>query len=277
LALSLPSLRLDSFSVRLAEIIARRRRTGLTFAPEAGTQRLRDVINKGLTEEDFRRTLEAAFSRGWQRVKLYFMISLPTETAEDLAGIVSMVREAVRIGRSHAGRRTRITVSVATLVPKPHTPFQWAGQQDPDLLQEKIRFLRRELRHKAIDFSWHEVDGSRLEAALARGDRRLGKVILEAWRRGARFDAWQERFQAERWWAAFAAAGLDPSFYANRARPWEETLPWDHISCGVSKRFLWREYQRALEGETTPDCRRESCPGCGAQRLVPCPPTEPGP
>jgi hypothetical protein len=201
---------------------------------------------------------------------------LPTETAADLAGIVSMVRDALRIGRSHAGRRARISVSIATLVPKPHTPFQWVGQQGPDVLQEKVRFLRRELRHRSIEFSWHEIEASRLEAALARGDRRLSQVILDAWRQGARFDAWNEQFQPERWWAAFSRAGLDPTFYANRTRPWEETLPWDHISCGVSKRFLWQEYQRALQEKTTADCRQEACPGCGVQRLVPCPAIETG-
>lgn len=269
LTLSLPSLRLDSFSIRLAELISQRRRAGLTFAPEAGTQRLRDVVNKGLTAEDFRATMEAAFSRGWHRVKLYFMIGLPTETAEDLSGIAEMVQEALRIGRRHAGRRATIAVSVAPLVPKAHTPFQWAAQDAPEVLGEKIRFLRRALRGPGIELSWHDVNASRLEAALARGDRRVSKAILCAWQDGARFDAWEEHFKAERWWEAFAAAGLDVAFYANRARPREETLPWKHISCGVSERFLWREYRRALQGAITPGCGPH-CAGCGVQRLVPC-------
>jgi radical SAM family uncharacterized protein len=275
LSFALPSMRLDSFSVELAEMIAQRRRTGLTFAPEAGTQRLRDVINKGLDEDDFRDTMEAAFSRGWHRVKLYFMIGLPTETEEDLAGLVDMVQQALRIGRAHAGRRARISVSVNHLVPQPHTPFQWLGQESPDLLQDKVRYLRHELRNRAIEFSWSDIDTSRLEAALARGDRRLSKVIWHAWQAGACFDAWQEHFQANRWWTAFGEVGLDPAFYANRTRSYEEILPWDHISCGVGKPFHWKEYQRALQGQTTPDCRDGDCVGCGMRVLIDCPPLSP--
>lgn len=274
LTISLPSLRLDSFSVGLAKLVSRRRRTGLTFAPEAGTQRLRNVINKGLGEADFRSALEAAFAQGWQRVKLYFIIGLPTETGADIAGIAEMVQEALRIGRRHAGRRAQVNVSVAHFVPKAHTPFQWVGQESPDVLKEKVRFLRRALRGRGIEFSWHDIAGSRLEAALARGDRRLSSVILEAWRTGARFDAWQECFQAERWWQAFAVAGLEPAFYAHRTRPRREVLPWDHISCGVSKGFLWQEYRRAIRGEVTPDCREAPCPGCGVNRVVRCPQRE---
>ncbi len=274
LSLALPSLRLDSFAVELAEVIAQRRRTGLTFAPEAGTQRLRDVVNKGLDRGDLTATMEAAFSRGWQRVKLYFLVGLPTETQEDLAGIVAMVQEALRIGRQYAGRRARIAVSVNPLVPKPHTPFQWLGQPSANDLAERIAFLRRELRSRAIEFSWPDLATSRLEAALARGDRRLGPVILEAWRNGARFDAWPEQFDPQRWWAAFQAAGLDPDFYINRSRPFEEILPWDTIHCGVSKTFLWKEYRRALRGEPTPDCRAGRCSGCGVFQLVPCPQLE---
>lgn len=270
LTLSLPSLRLDSFSIALAELISQRRRAGLTFAPEAGTQRLRDVINKGLTAADFQATLEAAFSHGWQRVKLYFVIGLPTETAADLQGLVDMVQEALRIGRRAAGRRATIGVSVAPLVPKAHTPFQWVAQEEPAALQEKVRFLQRGLRGPGIEFSWHDLEGSRLEAALARGDRRLGPVILEAWRNGARFDAWEEHFRPEVWWSAFAQAGLDPAFYAHRARPRDEIFPWSHISCGVSKAFLWREYRRALRGEATPDCRFGECSGCGLRRAGVC-------
>jgi len=270
LTISLPSLRLDAFSVELAELLSRRRHTGLTFAPEAGTQRLRDVINKGLSRQDLTATLEAAFSRGWERVKLYFMIGLPTEEQADLAGIVEMVQEALRIGRRHAGRRARLSVSVAPFVPKPHTPFQWAGQDPPEVLEEKLRFLRRSLRDRAIELSWPDVSASRLEAALSRGDRRLAPVIQNAWRAGARFDAWQEHFRAERWWEAFAREGLDPAFYAQRPRPADEVFPWEHISCGLSRAFLWREYRRAWRGETTPDCREGPCPGCGVQRLVPC-------
>jgi radical SAM family uncharacterized protein len=270
LTLSLPSMRLDSFSIALAELISQRRRTGLTFAPEAGTQRLRDVINKGLTAEDLQTTLEAAFSQGWHRVKLYFVIGLPTETGGDLQGLVEMVREALRIGRKHAGRRATVSVSVTPLVPKAHTPFQWAAQEETEVLRDKVRFLQRALRGPGIEFSWRDPAGSRLEAALARGDRRVAQVILTAWRGGARFDAWEEEFKPEVWWEAFAQAGLDPSFYANRARPRDEVLPWSHISCGVSKGYLWQEYRRGLRGEATPDCRSGDCSGCGVRRLAGC-------
>jgi len=270
LSISLPSLRLDAFSVTLAELIAQRRRPGLTFAPEAGTQRLRNVINKGLTEEDLTATLEAAFAHGWHRVKLYFIIGLPTETEADLQGIVDMVQEARRIGRQHAGRRTKINVSVTSLIPKSHTPFQWFGQADPEALDDKIRFLQRGLRGRGINFSWHDPAGSRLEAALARGDRRMAQVIRLAWDKGARFDAWDEQFRPELWWDAFAQAGLDPAFYANRTRPRAEVFPWNHISCGVSTGFLWQEYRRALQGETTPDCQQGDCSWCGVHRLAAC-------
>lgn len=270
LSISLPSLRLDAFSVTLAELIAQRRRPGLTFAPEAGTQRLRNVINKGLTEEDLTATLEAAFAHGWHRVKLYFIIGLPTETEADLQGIVDMVQEARRIGRQHAGRRTKINVSVTSLIPKSHTPFQWFGQADPEALDDKIRFLQRGLRGRGINFSWHDPAGSRLEAALARGDRRMAQVIRLAWDKGARFDAWDEQFRPELWWDAFAQAGLDPAFYANRTRPRAEVFPWSHISCGVSTGFLWQEYRRALQGETTPDCQQGDCSWCGVHRLAAC-------
>jgi len=270
LALSLPSQRLDAFSVALAELISQRRRTGLTFAPEAGTQRLRDVINKGLTAADFAATLEAAFAHGWHRVKLYYVIGLPTETTADLQGIIDMVREALRIGRHHAGRRATVSVSVNPLVPKPHTPLQWAAQESVEALHDKMRFLQRGLRGPGIEFSWHELAGSRLEAALARGDRRAAGVVLAAWRSGARFDAWEEQFKPALWWEAFAAAGLDPAFYANRPRPRAETLPWSHISCGVSRSYLWQEYRRALRGETTPDCRQGDCAGCGVRRVAAC-------
>ncbi len=270
LTISLPSLRLDAFSVELADRLSQRRHVGLTFAPEAGTQRLRDAINKGLTRENFASTLEAAFSRGWRRVKLYFMIGLPTEDEADLAGIVEMVQEALRIGRRYAGRRARLSISVAPFVPKPHTPFQWAGQDPPEVLEEKLRFLRRSLRDPAIELSWQDISASRLEAALSRGDRRLARVIRSAWENGAHLDAWQEHFRAERWWEAFDRAGLDPAFYAQRPRPRTEIFPWEHISCGIGRAFLWREYRRAIRGEATPDCRTGPCAGCGIQRLVPC-------
>ena len=268
LAVSLPSLRTDAFSVELAQLFQSRRRTGLTFAPEAGSQRLRDVINKTATEEDLLTTAQAAFSRGWHRIKLYFMIGLPTETDEDVAAIVSLVRQVHDLGRHHHGRRTQISVSVATFVPKPHTPFQWCSLLPREELEARQALLRRGLRRQGIALSWHEPEMTLLEAVLSRGDRRLAPVVERAWRNGARLDAWDEHFDADRWWQAFRAEGLNPDFYARRERSLEEVLPWDHISAGVSRHFLLTEFRRALEGQTTPDCR-EGCLSCGANVALP--------
>ncbi len=268
LSVSLPSLRLDSFSVTLAEMIQQRRKTGLTFAPEAGTQRLRDVINKKLTDEDLLRTAEAAYGSGWRRIKLYFMIGLPTETMEDVAAIVDLVREVRAIGRRLQGHRARVNVSVATFIPKPHTPFQWVPLLDEARLQERLGRLREGLRGGGLHFSWHDPQTSFLEAVLARGDRRLGPVILRAWELGARFDAWSESFDAGRWRQAFAEVGLDPDFYAYRLRPFHEALPWGHIEVGVRPEFLWTEYERSLRGHLSVDCR-ERCLYCGMQEIFP--------
>ena len=266
LAISLPSLRIDSFSVELGELMQGRRKTGLTFAPEAGSQRLRDVINKKVTEEDMLRTAQAAYSRGWQRIKLYFMIGLPTETDDDVAAIVHLVRRVWEIGRKYHGRRARVSVSVATFVPKPHTPFQWLSLADEDVLRRRQAILQRGLRKRGINLSWHDPYVTLLEAVFSRGDRRLGAVVRRAWELGARFDAWQEVFSWQRWEQAFADVGLTPDFYARRQRSFDEILPWDHISTGVSKEFLWAEYQRALGVQTTPDCR-ERCLGCGMVKI----------
>jgi len=281
LAIALPSLRVDAFSVGLAESLSQGRRTGLTFAPEAGTQRLRDVINKGVTEDDLLRTAEAAYSRGWHTVKLYFMVGLPTETLADVQGIVELVRQVREIGRRYQGHRAQVHVSVATFIPKPQSPFQWAAQATAAELQPKHDLLRRGLRGPGTHFSWHEPSTSLLEATLARGDRRLGRAIYGAWQNGARFDAWSEHFKPEVWLAALAAEGLDPAFYAHRQRPLDdeapscltprngghdgasEVLPWEHIDAGVDKGFLSEEYQRARRGEITPDCRDGDCAACG--------------
>ena len=268
LAISLPSLRTDAFSTELAELFQGRRRTGLTFAPEAGSQRLRDVINKKVTEEDLLTTAEAAFSRGWHRIKLYFMIGLPTETREDVAAIVNLVREVRDLGRRYHGKRTQISVSVATFVPKPHTPFQWCSLIGREELEARQALLRQGLRQRGISLSWHEPEMTLLEAALSRGDRRMAPVVERAWRSGARLDGWNEHFDADRWWRAFRAEGLDPDFYARRERPPEENLPWDHLSAGVDKAFLRAELRRAMEGQTTPDCR-ERCLGCGVNVALP--------
>ncbi|MCL5961473.1 MAG: TIGR03960 family B12-binding radical SAM protein [Chloroflexi bacterium] len=262
--ISLPSLRIDSFSVMLAEAI-RRHKTGLTFAPEAGSQRLRDVINKGVTEDDLIRTVEAAYSRGWRTIKLYFMIGLPTERMEDVEGIADLARKVRAIGRRYHGHRAQLTVSATTLIPKPGSPFQWVAQERPESVRPKQDYLRQSLR--GIRFSWHDPESSLLEAVLTRGDRRLGKVIHEAWQLGCRFDAWSDQQQPGLWLKAFDRAGLDPAFYAYRERPTDETLPWDHIGSGITKEFLLREYRRGVLGHLTPDCRSNTCAACGMRAV----------
>jgi radical SAM family uncharacterized protein len=262
IAISLPSLRIDSFSVELAKMLQERRKAGLTFAPEAGSQRLRDVINKKVTEEDLLDTAEAAYSSGWHRIKLYFMIGLPTETMEDVAAIVDLVKKVRALGRQHQGRRAQVSVSVATFVPKPQTPFQWIPLLDEAGLKERLVLLRKGLRGKGIRFSWHDPRSSLLEAVISRGDRRLGQVIHRAWQVGARFDAWNEVFDMRLWEQAFAEVGLDPDFYARRERPLDEMLPWAHIDTGVRVEFLASECKSGLKGETTPDCRVR-CLSCG--------------
>jgi radical SAM family uncharacterized protein len=262
IAISLPSLRTDSFSVKLAKMLQERRKTSLTFAPEAGSQRLRNVINKKVTEEDLLDTAEAAYSSGWQRIKLYFMIGLPTETMENVAAIIELVKKVRAVGRRHQGRKARVSVSVATFIPKPQTPFQWRPLLDEANLEERLALLRKSLRGKGIRFSWHDPQNSLLEAAISRGDRRLGRVIHRAWQLGARFDAWNEVFDMRLWEQAFAEVGLDPDIYARRERPLDEVLPWAHIDTGVKVEFLASECESSLKGETTPDCRMR-CLSCG--------------
>ena len=258
--ISLPSLRIDSFSVLLAEGI-QRHKTGLTFAPEAGTQRLRDVINKGVTEDDLMRTVETAYSRGWKSIKLYFMIGLPTEKMEDVEGIVDLARKVKAIGRRHQGHRAQVSVSATTLIPKPASPFQWAALERPESILHKQDYLSRSL--KGIRFSWHDPESSLLEAVLSRGDRRLGNVIRRAWQLGCVFDAWSDQQKPETWRRAFDDVGLDPAFYAYRERSTDEILPWDHIGSGITKKFLLREYRRSTTGRLTPDCRSDRCSACG--------------
>ena len=268
-ALSLPSLRLDSFSVKLMASLPGRSKTGLTFAPEAGSQRLRRVINKNIPEERLVEAATAAFERGWTGLKLYFMLGLPTETEDDVAEIVNMVERVRALGRATSRRTPQIRVSIATFVPKAHTPFQWVAQENEESINAKQEILRQGLRHKSIRLSWNDTKTSLLEAVFSRGDRRLGRVIYEAWRQGCTFDAWSERFDADKWVNAFAGAGLDPFFYARRERALDELLPWSHINTGVTDRFLRQEFQRALEGAETPDCRFETCNACGLQRYHP--------
>jgi len=269
LAISLPSLRLDQFTIKLLDSLQSRSKTGLTFAPEAGSQRLRHAINKDISEEDLMEAAVTAFERGWTSLKLYFMIGLPTETPDDVADIVRLV-EQVRIeGRKASSRMPQIRVSVATFVPKPHTPFQWAAQESQQQLAAKHEILQQGLRRKGVRLSWSDPKTSLLEAVLSRGDRRLGRVIHHAWKLGSKFDAWTEQFDYENWLKAFAEAGLGPEFYALRERSLEELLPWSHIDAGVTGSFLKREYRRAREGKTTPDCRYYDCNACGLESRQP--------
>ncbi len=269
LALSLPSLHIDSFSLKLLESLPARRKTGLTFAPEAGSDRLRRTINKGTTEEKILATAEAAFARGWRSLKLYFMLGLPTETMEDIEEIVQLVAKIRATGRGTKGGMPQVRISLSTLIPKPHTPFQWVAQESAEGLSAKHEVLKQGLRRKGSRLSWQDPEVSLLEAALSRGDRRLGKVIYDAWKSGSTFDAWDERFNYQNWLDAFAKNGLEPAFYAQRERSLDELLPWAHIDPGVTPEFLKKEYQRALKGEETADCHYKSCNACGLERWQP--------
>ena len=265
--ISVPSLRVDGFSEELANRLNVLRRNGLTFAPEAGTQRLRDAINKNLTEEEILDTARRAFAGGWTSVKLYFMMGLPTETADDIVGINALGQKIVNCFYQNPnkpkGKGVTVSVSVSCFVPKPFTPFQWEPQDSLAQLEEKQRLLRESVTTKKVSLSWHDAKTSYLEAVLARGDRRLGAVLLEAFRRGFNLDAWSEHFDFDTWMDIFRSQGLDPDFYACRRREADEVFPWDHIDVGVSKAFLWAENQRAYAGVTTPHCRQE-CSHCGA-------------
>ena len=268
--LSLPSLRADNFSMELQQRLSRGRKAGLTFAPEAGSQRLRDVINKNLTEEDLLHSCRIAFEGGWSSVKLYFMLGLPTETDEDIVEIARIADHVVHTWRESAPDKRRgvsVTVSTSWFVPKPHTAFQWEAQITKEEYERRVQLLRDNIKAKAVSYKWHDSDTSFLEAVLSRGDRRIGRVLEAAWRRGAKMDAWQDYYNLDLWMAAFEDCGLEPAFYANRVRPGDEILPWSMISSGVSQKFLWRERQRAYEGITTPDCRTQ-CTGCGANCLI---------
>lgn len=266
-SVSLPSLRVDGFSDELVQKLQSIRRSGLTFAPEAGTQRLRNVINKNVTEEELIQTCTMAFRGGWTSVKLYFMIGLPTETMEDVAGIAALGQSVVnayyRCPEKPKGKSVNVTVSASSFVPKAFTPFQWEPQDTIETLHEKQKHLRDSITTKKIKCNWHEADTSFLEGVFARGDRRLGRVLLEAHKSGCKFDGWGDFFSLERWMGVFERCGVDPAFYANRRRDFDEILPWDHLDYGVSKEFLKRECLKAYEDRTTPNCR-EKCSGCGA-------------
>ncbi len=268
--LSVPSLRADNFSRELMQKLQTLRKSGLTFAPEAGTQRLRDVINKNLTEEEILTTCANAFSGGWNNVKLYFMLGLPTETDEDVLGIADLVHKVILTWKEHATNRKRglrVHVATAFFVPKPHTPFQWEKQIDPQEYLRRCRLLKDHFYSKSIEYNYHTPDISRLEAVTARGDRRLGPVIEEAAKNGARLDGWDEYFNYQIWMDAFKTCGLDPDFYTVRGYGEEEVLPWDTIDVGITRKFLLRERKRAYAGVITPDCRH-GCSGCGAEKLL---------
>jgi radical SAM family uncharacterized protein len=269
-AVSLPSLRIDSVLKDTLKETQRVKKTSLTLAPEAGTQRLRDVINKGVTEENLMNTVRDAFEQGWSSVKLYFMLGLPTETDEDVDGIADLARKVTQVYFSlPKGQRApglRVTVSASVFVPKPFTPFQWAAQDTMERVIEKQQRLKAALsKIKGVDFKYHAPQLSFLEATFARGDRRMAEVLERAWKLGCRFDGWSDQFDFEKWMQAFRESGLDPAFYANRTRALEEVLPWDHLDCGVEKRFLLSEWDKAQKAQTTRDCR-QGCVGCGMKR-----------
>lgn len=266
ISLSLPSLRVDAFSVDLARQIEAVRRSSLTFAPEAGSQRLRDIINKGVTEDDLLHSVDAAFKAGWQALKLYFMIGLPTEADEDLDAIGELVSRVISAYKEYHKGRPHITVSASVFVPKPHTPFQWEPQVERPEIERRQSYLARVLSKaggRAVKFNWHDSKQSFVEAVLSRGDRRLGRVVERAYLRGSHFDAWNEHFKYDEWIGACAEEGIDPEFYANRRRSDNEVFPWDHLGTGVSKRYLASERERSRKGLKTSDCRWHECVSCG--------------
>ena len=270
IGLSLPSLRADNFSMEITQRVQKVRRSGLTFAPEAGTQRLRDVINKNVTEEELLRSCAAAFRGGWNGIKLYFMLGLPTETDEDVLGIADLSDKVVRCWRENASNKARglrVTVSTSCFVPKPHTPFQWEAQVSREEYLRRVTLLRENMKARAVTYNWHDADTSFTEAVLSRGDRRIGDLVEAIWRRGGYLESWSEGFDLARWTDSAAELGMDLSFYANRERALDEPLPWDHISMGVKKSHFLREYEQAHRGCLSPDCR-EKCSGCGANAFL---------
>ncbi len=270
IGLSLPSLRVDNFSEELMEKVSRIHKSGLTFAPEAGNQRMRDVINKNVDEDEIMNTCRIAFEGGYTSVKLYFMSSLPTETDEDVRDIGRLAQRIVDLYFSLEKRPKRmvsVSISVAVFVPKCDTPFQWVGQDDFATIKRKQAALLDSIRSRKISVAWHDVHTSVLEGVIARGDRRLGKAIYLAWKDGCRFDSWSECFNYDKWMHAIKEAGLTPEFYASRTRDLDEILPWDHIDVGVTKSFLKREWEKAQRAEVTKNCRQQ-CAGCGASRLL---------
>ncbi|MDD5701574.1 MAG: TIGR03960 family B12-binding radical SAM protein [Dehalococcoidales bacterium] len=266
---SLPSLRIAASSIQLMEALPSGRKTGLTFAPEAGSERLRHVINKCIPESILLETAAIAFQRGWTTLKLYFMIGLPQETMEDVQYIVKLIEKVHRTGREFMGHRARIGISLSTFVPKPHTPFQWTAQDREDQILAKHDVIKNGIDRRGLKLSWQDPRASLLEAVISRGDRKIGQVIYRAWQLGCRFDAWSEHFDYSRWVRAFEETGVNPAFYAHRERSLDELLPWSHISIGMTADYLKREYQRALKCEETGDCRYEGCNVCGFESFFP--------
>ena len=270
ISLSLPSLRADNFSMELMERLQKVRKSGLTFAVEGGSQRLRDAINKNVTEEDLLNTCRIAFEGGWNSVKLYYMLGLPTETDEDILGIAEMANHVLHCWRQHAknkNRGVRITISTSCFIPKPHSPFQWEAQISCEEYLRRVNLLRENITARNVTYNWHDAETSLIEAAVSRGDRRMADVIEEVWRRGGRLDAWSDYFSFRRWMDAFEACGMDAGFYANREHPVDSVLPWDHIDVGVRKEHLLHEREQCYKSALTPDCRRQ-CSACGAAKLL---------
>ena len=270
IGLSLPSLRADNFSIEIMHKLQKTRKSGLTFAPEAGSQRLRDAINKNVTEEDLLNTCRLAFEGGWNNVKLYFMLGLPTETEEDILGIAELANQVLHTWRLYAknkNRGVRITVATSCFVPKPHSPFQWEKQNTMDEYIAKVNLLRENIKAKNVVYNWHDPQTSYIEATLSRGDRRMGKVIENVWRSGGRLEAWTDYFSFDRWMQAFDNAGVDPTFYAHRERCKDEVMPWDVVDVGVRKEHLWHEKEQCYRSELSPDCRKQ-CSACGAAKLL---------
>jgi radical SAM family uncharacterized protein len=263
LSIGLPSLRIESFSVDLMDLLEKgRRRSGFTFAPEAATDRLRDVINKPIASNDLLQTAEEVYRRGWTTIKMYFMIGHPTQTLEDVKAIADLTKEVLAVGRRVLGNKAKVRIGVSTLVPKPHTPFQWVPMEDESVIHEQIGLLQRELRGPGIHFTWNDPRETLAEAFLTRGDRRLADVIVRAWQLGAKLDAWGDQFRFDAWQQAFEELGLDMDWYARRERALDETLPWEHISAGLKKEFLQQEYIHTYQGGVVDDCR-EHCFSCG--------------
>lgn len=262
LSVSLPSLRIESFSVDLMDALKDSRRSGFTLAPEAATERMREIINKPVSTQQLLETAAQIYQRGWHNLKLYFMIGHPSETIEDVQAISDLCKQVLAVGRKYVGKRAQVTAGVSTFVPKPHTPFQWVACDTVEQICAKQELLKSSLRGNGLKLNWNSPEDTLLEAWLSRGDRRMAEVIYQAWKRGAKFDAWKEFFHFDLWMEAFAAAGLEHAFYTHRERPIDETFPWEHISTAVRKKFLTEDYLWSLQGRTRVDCR-ERCFACG--------------